>query len=460
MPTHMARPMPTDAFRYHGGRLVLVEPDALNDADWTFLTGVLRRLGYAGESAMAVKNRLTAMARESQGQGRPGFPFQPDQQEAIKKTFNFHTAENYEDRVRKHEQENALLARVQKKALRVFGTTDDFGLAGYIAPDGSLLNFSHEGRQRDIDHREVGDLFQAGDYPEDEPGNNRNAMLRLLSLGFIRIGTASADLMAYPTDEQKKMLARLVNAYQGQQIAVSYTAPSGCEAASRLYPPFTPASEILADVESFTAYGLFADEVPDECGPRDEDDDPVTADEEYEPVPVQELIREVQDLPAPHIPDDLDKLADAALADMPATTRPVKKHGYFVNQIIYLTPEGNNTRIYRSRELPLKAVITSVKRKYFYAKMESGGKELKFDLATGVHAANPDDNASWKLWLSKDSYLFEHERTEKLRALKEILRRHDIEEKIGLGAVRAIYDALDEAGLVKDRIPDTVPTGG
>ena len=46
---------------------------------------------------------------------------------------------------------------IEERARKVFGETEYFELAGYLLRDGSMLNFSHEGFQRD-DHWTV--LFQ------------------------------------------------------------------------------------------------------------------------------------------------------------------------------------------------------------------------------------------------------------------------------------------------------------
>lgn len=40
-----------------------------------------------------------------------------------------------------------------------FGTTEDFNRAGYILPDGQMLNFAQNDRTRDTDHREIMSVF-------------------------------------------------------------------------------------------------------------------------------------------------------------------------------------------------------------------------------------------------------------------------------------------------------------
>ena len=47
----------------------------------------------------------------------------------------------------------------RKLAVEQFGTTDRFERAGYILPDGRMLNFAQNDGTRDTDHREILDAF-------------------------------------------------------------------------------------------------------------------------------------------------------------------------------------------------------------------------------------------------------------------------------------------------------------
>ena len=46
-----------------------------------------------------------------------------------------------------------------RKAEKAFGTTDRMPLAGYIDTNGKFLRFSYQGYMRDMDHREIRDVF-------------------------------------------------------------------------------------------------------------------------------------------------------------------------------------------------------------------------------------------------------------------------------------------------------------
>ena len=93
------------------------------------------------------------------------------------------------------------------KAVDYFGTTTNLNIAGYILPDGRLLDFSGKkfganGRNRTIDHREVGDAY-----------DNQIDMDDFLKNGAIRIDTTSGSINigAKPTTEQMRIIEQIVS---------------------------------------------------------------------------------------------------------------------------------------------------------------------------------------------------------------------------------------------------------
>lgn len=68
---------------------------------------------------------------------------------------------------------------IEEKAIAIFGKTNVFSLAGYILEDGSMLNFSYDGYQRDEDHRIVGQFFKKASGTE--------AMLKFMRRGNVRV---------------------------------------------------------------------------------------------------------------------------------------------------------------------------------------------------------------------------------------------------------------------------------
>jgi hypothetical protein len=92
-----------------------------------------------------------------------------------------------------------------RDAIDIYGTTQDFREAGYILPDGSLLDFSEkknggEKGQRSLDHRDVQRLY----------GNLRgtNALIQFMNEGGIRLMPESGgvDISVRPTPEQYERL--------------------------------------------------------------------------------------------------------------------------------------------------------------------------------------------------------------------------------------------------------------
>lgn len=93
------------------------------------------------------------------------------------------------------------------KAVDYFGTTTNLNIAGYILPDGRLLDFSGkkfgaDGRNRTIDHREVGNAY-----------DNEIDMDDFLKNGAIRIDATSGSINigAKPTAAQMRIIEQIVS---------------------------------------------------------------------------------------------------------------------------------------------------------------------------------------------------------------------------------------------------------
>ncbi len=52
---------------------------------------------------------------------------------------------------------------IESRALKAFGETDSLEFAGYILPDGTMLNFAPAGWQRTEDHRAIGRFFKSAE---------------------------------------------------------------------------------------------------------------------------------------------------------------------------------------------------------------------------------------------------------------------------------------------------------
>lgn len=49
---------------------------------------------------------------------------------------------------------------IEERAKKLFGLTNIFEFAGYMLEDGTMLNFSYGGYQRDEDHRIIGQFYK------------------------------------------------------------------------------------------------------------------------------------------------------------------------------------------------------------------------------------------------------------------------------------------------------------
>ncbi|MHA2067706.1 MAG: hypothetical protein ACXABY_25370 [Candidatus Thorarchaeota archaeon] len=71
------------------------------------------------------------------------------------------------------------------KAIELFGETLCPSLCGFILPDGTMLDFSYEGRQRDRDHRDISEVwYELSEHKECPDGTD--AMIQFEHMGAVR----------------------------------------------------------------------------------------------------------------------------------------------------------------------------------------------------------------------------------------------------------------------------------
>ena len=160
------------------------------------------------------------------------------------------------------ERENAAIAKAgvsapeyfRKKALKAFKTTTNFNEAGYLLPDGKLLNFSGgERNHRYRDHREIGEIYEATQGAE--------ALNRFLNDGNIRIIAESPgiDLAAgvEPTAEQYAAIRRFVKSHGTQegQFFVDFSGADGSKAGNYSYDGRVNADRVINDIKYYYANG-------------------------------------------------------------------------------------------------------------------------------------------------------------------------------------------------------------
>ena len=96
---------------------------------------------------------------------------------------------------------------LMRLAIEEFGTTSSLRRAGFILPNGTLLNFS-EGGTRDVDHRAIKIVYTENDIPIWSDEYQGNYVVDFMNHGAIRcdVNTGLIDLTQEPTHEQYSVL--------------------------------------------------------------------------------------------------------------------------------------------------------------------------------------------------------------------------------------------------------------
>lgn len=145
-----------------------------------------------------------------------------------------------------------------------FGTTNDLREAGYILPDGSLLDFSgrhwtddeneksHLAGHRTVDHKDIQDL-------EFEKDGNTRTGIEITLPDFIRMGAVRIDgsgvvnLAVKPTEDQRYAIGRLVRSVDGN-VDVDF----GDGYQTDHYVQYSDAgyAKVLADIDRYFDHGI------------------------------------------------------------------------------------------------------------------------------------------------------------------------------------------------------------
>ena len=144
----------------------------------------------------------------------------------------------------------------RKQALKEFGTTPYFYDAGYILPDGKMLNLSGEkGRHfgsRGQDHRTVGTIYEATTGSE--------AMLRFMSDGNIRIMAESPGLdiisTVAPTTAQYSKIRDFIRQYAKEEyFNIDFTDERGNTVDNLEYEGNISPTRIINDIKAYYETG-------------------------------------------------------------------------------------------------------------------------------------------------------------------------------------------------------------
>jgi len=149
------------------------------------------------------------------------------------------------------------ILRVEKAAIKFYGTTDSFGRAGYITPSGYLLDFSEGQGRRVQDHRNIGYVLETlpnldlGEYGGDKWKHSTSwGMYAVLDMGFIRYLPEShiVHITQMPSQEQFEKLHELIQQQNGKinvQLDNNYVK----------YEPDTPDEYIIGGIKTYFREG-------------------------------------------------------------------------------------------------------------------------------------------------------------------------------------------------------------
>ena len=142
-----------------------------------------------------------------------------------------------------------------------FGTTEDFNRAGYILPDGQMLNFAQSERTRDTDHRAIMNVFGPA-----EVKTGTEALNEFLLDGNVRVMAEGPgiDLSAdtAPTAQQLEQIRRMAQELGNarRQFTLDISTADGRVAASKEYSGRVDADRVVREIRDYYRTGELAQE--------------------------------------------------------------------------------------------------------------------------------------------------------------------------------------------------------
>ena len=144
----------------------------------------------------------------------------------------------------------------RKLAVEQFGTTDRFERAGYVLPDGRMLNFAQNDGTRDTDHREILDAFGPA-----EVSNGTEALNEFLADGNVRVMAEApgVDIAAKtpPTEQQLRQIRAMVEQLgsEKRRFTLDISTTDGRVAASKEYSGKVDADKVVREIREYYKTG-------------------------------------------------------------------------------------------------------------------------------------------------------------------------------------------------------------
>ena len=141
-------------------------------------------------------------------------------------------------------------------AVEQFGTTSEFERAGYILPDGQMLDFARNDKTRDTDHREIMSVFGPAEVAE-----GTDALNKFLADGNVRVMAEApgVDLAAdkAPTAAQLEQIREMVGSLGSEQrkFTLDISTTDGRVAASKEYSGRIDADRVVREIRDYYKTG-------------------------------------------------------------------------------------------------------------------------------------------------------------------------------------------------------------
>lgn len=141
-------------------------------------------------------------------------------------------------------------------AVEQFGTTSEFERAGYILPDGQMLDFARNDKTRDTDHREIMSVFGPAEVSE-----GTDALNKFLADGNVRVMAEApgVDLAAdkASTAAQLEQIREMVGSLDSEQrkFTLDISTTDGRVAASKEYSGRIDADRVVREIRDYYKTG-------------------------------------------------------------------------------------------------------------------------------------------------------------------------------------------------------------
>lgn len=148
-------------------------------------------------------------------------------------------------------------------AVSQFGTTERFEAAGYILPDGQMLDFSDGGAKRAKDHREVISVFGPAELGQNADGTT--ALNRFIAEGNVRVMAESPGVdvsgIVQPSAEQMQQIRKMADSLgaDAHRFNLDVSGEDGSTLASKWYEGNVRGSRIVNDLREFYKTGALPD---------------------------------------------------------------------------------------------------------------------------------------------------------------------------------------------------------